>query len=207
MPSYLCDVHSAKRIPRAQVDFEHDDRKSGFVKGFARRFWQSSPDHRGTPESPGRVCTLLDAAAAKALEPSLSEGSQQDEYLVHGCAYHVPASKGQAVMDGLLFREKAGYTQKLVDVHCTDGQVVQALVFVGEPAGEHFAGYQPDKDIAAIISKSVGPSGPNTEYFLKLHAALASEGQLDQHLRNIYEELDRLGAVKHTAEGDVSATA
>ena len=143
---------------------------------------------------------MLNAEDARALESEgASEGSVDAEYVVHGCAYHVPASKGQQVMDGLLFREKAGYTQKLVDVRCTDGSTVQALVFVGEPTGEHFAGYEADAGIAKVISTSVGPSGPNTEYFLKLYSALAAQGQLDKHLENIYAELDRLGAVKHSA--------
>ena len=41
-----------------KADFPFLERRPASIEGWARRFWQGSHDHRGTPERPGRVLTL-----------------------------------------------------------------------------------------------------------------------------------------------------
>ena len=42
-----------------KADFPHIDFKAGYIEGYQRRFFQNSIDHRGRPEFPGRVVTLI----------------------------------------------------------------------------------------------------------------------------------------------------
>ncbi|MCH2567560.1 MAG: gamma-glutamylcyclotransferase, partial [Pseudomonadales bacterium] len=54
-----------------RVDFDHVDVQPAWITGWQRRFWQGSVDHRGQPNAPGRVVTIV----------------PQEDAICHGLAY------------------------------------------------------------------------------------------------------------------------
>ncbi|KAF8508760.1 ChaC-like protein [Gautieria morchelliformis] len=158
----------------------------GFLKGFVRRFAQSSSDHRGTPKSPGRVVTLIhlkDWAAFSGSDPFPEEDT------VWGIAYTIDPKYESEVREYLDYREKDGYTVDSTDVYAiVDGkeQVVVPQVYVGRNDNPSFVGSEPLDALAEHIWSSVGPSGRNKarDYLYDLAAAvrkLAPESY-DSHL-------------------------
>lgn len=141
--------------------FPFVSRERAVAHGVKRSFSQASPDHRGTPERPGRVLTLVSAAGASAV----------------GAVYYVDGPR-EPLLAELDHRERAGYERALLDV-TTQRERVRALTWIAPPGNVHDVGQMPLELLAEHVSSSVGPSGRNDDYVFKLEAALAELGARD----------------------------
>lgn len=167
-----------------KADFPYVSRRIGFIKGFERRFYQNSIDHRGTAEKPGRVVTLL---------PSSDPNS-----LVWGVAYRIAAQDREDVIKHLDFREKNGYERHATHFypyspdHGTSFSPQDIVVYVATEQNDSYVGHINDLDlIADQVYLAEGPSGTNREYVYKLANAVRQlfPGEVDAHLFALEEKV------------------
>lgn len=146
-----------------KVDFPYLEREPAQIEGWARRFWQGSHDHRGTPDAPGRVVTLVPAAGQ----------------VCRGMAYRV----AHEVFEHLDHREKNGYERHRVDIELLErSESVSGTLYV---AGQNNPAYLGPDDVQAMaehILAARGPSGDNHDYLLRLAKALRQLGDEDEHV-------------------------
>ncbi len=156
------------------VDFPYLESRPASIRGWSRRFWQGSHDHRGTEENPGRVVTLVEEAGA----------------ICGGLAFLVEA----AVFRQLDVREKNGYLRVAAEMKFADGSTATGLTYIATPDNEAWLGEASEYQIACHIREAAGPSGSNRDYLMELAAALRELGQHDAHVFAIEShilELDR----------------
>ncbi|WP_048308423.1 gamma-glutamylcyclotransferase [Halomonas sp. PR-M31] len=151
-----------------KAGFPYLERRPAYIHGWVRRFWQGSHDHRGTPEAPGRVATLVRQAGA----------------ICHGMAYRItPETLGP-----LDVREKNGYLRLVTELHFEKSERIEGLVYIATEDNAAFLGDASYHHIAQQIAGAKGPSGPNRDYLLNLAAALRELDVEDPHVF----ELERL---------------
>lgn len=189
-----------------KVDFPYETSLNGYIKGYERRFYQNSIDHRGTHDKvrsryslykivyrnqlqlllqPGRVVTLI---------PTSDSSSQ-----VWGVAYKLADSKINEVLSHLDYREKNGYERHMVQFYpypdrktgtenisasTSSPTTMNIIIYVANKDNESFAGPTDICDIANQIFDAAGPSGTNREYVYRLADAMRTlfPGQTDPHL-------------------------
>lgn len=153
-----------------KVDFPYLRREVASIRGWQRRFWQGSHDHRGTPDAPGRVVTLI---------PSPGE-------ICRGMAYEID----HEVFEHLDHREKNGYQRHRVKIELVEaGDEVRGTLYVAGTGNPAFLGPADLNDIVQHILAAHGPSGSNLDYLIKLHNALREIGETDAHVAELAERV------------------
>lgn len=192
----------------------YDQRVPGYINGYVRRFWQASTDHRGTPEKPGRVVTVIEREFWETLDDPLAHlevPTSSSTAAVWGAAYHIPASHAQEVHDYLDVREIGGYTVHYTPFHPISSNPgtltstpITCMVYIGLPTNPQFLVDQARRDpqdVAEVISTGWGQSGKNSEYLYLLEKALQGLGlgSADKHIT------DLVSRVKGIEEGATEA--
>ena len=153
-----------------KVDFPYRRREVASITGWKRRFWQGSHDHRGTPEAPGRVVTLLPSPGTRC----------------RGMAYEVD----HAVYEHLDHREKNGYQRHRVEIDLVEsGDTVKGTLYVAGQDNPAFLGPAGPDEIARHILGAHGPSGSNRDYLLQLDKALREIGEKDSHVAELTQRV------------------
>jgi len=156
-----------------RADFPFIEQQPATINHWARRFWQGSTDHRGTPDAPGRVVTLV----------------HSPEDACWGMAYLIAGEEVNQVLDHLDYREKGGYQRLEVPMSFEGCENITGLTYLAAQDNENYLGHDDTYSMARQISRSVGPSGPNREYLLQLEASLQQYKVVDCHVFELANEL------------------
>jgi cation transport protein ChaC len=136
--------------------FSYVSARPAQVCGWQRRFWQGSPDHRGTPLRPGRVVTLVEDADANCW----------------GVAFDIGNQNSQDIFGALDSRESGGYVRMSIEVEFSDATCASAVTYYAPPGNDNYLGPAPIAQIASQVRDCSGNSGHNVEYVLRLGEAL-----------------------------------
>ena len=154
-------------------DFPYLDSKPARIRGWERRFWQGSHDHRGLPDDPGRVVTLVESPASWC----------------DGRAFLVDPG----VFEHLDHREKNGYAHLDVTIYFSTSEV-RGVTYHAPPDNPAFLGDAPVAEIVEQIARCRGESGRNLDYVLELAQSLRALGTDDAHVFHLEERLRSLQA-------------
>ena len=150
--------------------FDYLERYPGYVKGYERRFWQASHDHRGTPKRPGRVVTLVPVSNGRC----------------DGVVYRLPEDNAGDILASLDEREQDGYERVHLEIHGESlADRYPAITWLAAKGNPSWAGDAPIAQLAQLIAQRHGPSGSNRDYLLRLHETFRAMGIVDPHVEQL----------------------
>ena len=156
--------------------FPHHEARVARVDGWVRRFWQGSHDHRGLPDAPGRVVTLV----------------PEPDGHVEGLAFRM--DDDAAIFERLDHREKNGYGLTGVVLRFRDGSATDGCVYIAPRDNHAFLGPASLEAMAAQVTRCAGPSGTNLDYVLRLADALRGHDIDDPHVFALERQVRDAGA-------------
>ncbi|KAL2159154.1 hypothetical protein VTH06DRAFT_2586 [Thermothelomyces fergusii] len=179
-----------------------------------RSFLPTSQDHRGTPEAPGRVVTLI----SRSYWEQLVDHHDSAPDKVWGVAYRIKADHVAEVKEYLDIREINGYTIHYTPFYPAPGVdpallpqtrhddcSFRTLVYIGTPDNDQFVGPQDPQELAEHIYRSSGPSGLNRDYLWGLEAALGelSPESGDEHVTDLSDRVRAIAAREEMKRGEI----
>lgn len=150
-------------------DFEHRRNQHAALAGFERRFCQASHDHRGTPELPGRVVTLVPAAGG----------------LCQGMAFELPDEGRDGILEYLDEREQDGYERVYAPLQLAGGITVPGLTWIAASGNPSWRAGESMDELASVIAARHGPSGSNRDYLYRLEEALIAHDMPDAYISRL----------------------
>ena len=157
------------------VGFEYVSTRTLCARGYRRRFYQGSTDHRGTVDFPGRTVTLERCDARE---------------VVWGAAYEVAPEHRERVIEYLEIREKQYDARIEMDLYESADEsahpvIRNAVTYIATPSEYNLNWLGEADDLAEQIARAKGPSGENCEYLYNLAIAMRDIGVEDDHLYNL----------------------
>uniref|UniRef100_A0A0A9YZL8 glutathione-specific gamma-glutamylcyclotransferase n=1 Tax=Lygus hesperus TaxID=30085 RepID=A0A0A9YZL8_LYGHE len=151
-----------------KVDFPVETKVVGYIKGYVRRFYQASPEHRGVPSKD----------------------------TVWGVAYKIREAEVAKVLDHLDYREKSGYEKRNVSFYTQENgqKSFELTVYIAEQENEWFVEEPNLTVIARHIAECEGRSGTNAEYLFRLADAVRAiaPNAFDSHLFDLELEVKKI---------------
>ncbi|MBS2040693.1 gamma-glutamylcyclotransferase [bacterium] len=153
--------------------FEYTQVRKVWLPDWSRRLWQGSTDHRGTPDFPGLVCTLV---------PNPGHGCW-------GLAYEVNDQDWPRIRAELDYREKDGYQLQRVNT-LQNEQWLACWTYVADSSNPSYIGERPLPELAWRIRNAVGPSGHSADYLRRLHGTLLELQIEDSHVSELIRAVE-----------------